>query len=335
MAASDKDQTKRSLMTSHTNEGQDSVGKNKENLQLNDQMMGQNSENTAMDGFPGYMGPPGGMLAMPSLTPPPPPGFSLGRMPVYGPMSQYVGKNDRVVKLEKAQKLQAEKKQKQKKEKKQKERNLFFYNPMMAYSMMGMHNPYMWGMGNPMLGAHHAAAGAHHTAAGAYHTTAGAHHTIAGAHHTAAGMHHHGMASMHHGMGLNPFMNPYMMFNPMLSMMFMNPYMMYNPAMMMAMGGGFGFGQQNGANNGQQDENQEKQQPFSPEDENKLRRKLTNQEINTIFYPGEMPDKMQREMNLQENLSNAELNEQMGSLEGVSKQDTDWLKEMDNRISTL
>ncbi len=48
-----------------------------------------------------------------------------------------------------------------------------------------------------------------------------------------------------------------------------------------------------------------------------------------------MPEKMQREFNLQENLADAELNQQMGSLEGVSKEESEWIKNMDNKISKL
>ncbi len=202
------------------------------NLQMG-QMFGTPNETGGMTGnFPGYMGVPGGMLAMPSLTPPPPPGFSVGRMPVYGPRTEY------------NQEEQASEQQEPERKVKKRARNLFLpfmgmYNPMM---MMGMYNPMMMGMYNPyMWGMNHMAGAAHHVA--------GAHHHIMGSHHNMMGMMHHGMGMMHGGMGRGlgmgmgmGMMNPYMMFNPMMSMMMMNPYMM-NPMMgMYGMNGMNGFG---------------------------------------------------------------------------------------------
>ena len=305
-----------------------------------------------MGGFGGFMGGQN-MLAMPSLTPPEAPGFTLGRMPIYGPG----GPQSAPQMAEKAE--NAENDDVDQKDQKAKNRKLFFpfMNPMMMGGMMnpmmmgGMMNPMMMGMMNPMM-------------YGPYMNMA-MNSTMASTHHHIKGNAHMGMAMMHHGAGsmhtmmnpmVNPMMNPMMMggmMNPMMmgGMMggMMNPMMMggmmnpmMNPMMMGMMGGMMGGmmnpygGYQNfGNNQPAQQPSDASAQAFTQSDEKALRRKLTDDEINTVFYAGELPSKMQREMNLQENLENAEINEQLGALEGVSKQDSNWIKEMDNNVSKL
>lgn len=294
-----------------------------------------------MGGFGGFMGGQN-MLAMPSLTPPEPPGFTLGRMPVFGP-----GGPPAAPQLQE----QEQNEEVDQKDQKAKNRKLFFpyMNPMMAMNPMMM----MGGFMNPMFNPHMMAPMMNMAANSAM---ASVGHHIKGQAHMNMAMAHHGAGTMHSMM--NPMMNPYMMggmMNPYMMGMggMMNPYMMsmmggfggmMNPYMMSMMGGFGGMGMnpyggpQGFGGPNQQPQQQEAAAPqpaFSENDEKRLKRKLSNDEINTIFYAGELPTKMQREMNMQENLENAEINEQLGALEGVSKEDSNWIKEMDNNVSKL
>ena len=231
------------------------------------------------------------------------------------------------------------------------------YNPMMMGA--GMYNPMMM---NPMM------AGAY----GPYMNPIGVS-AVAGAQHQAKGNMHLGMAALHHGMAGAAYSYPYSAFNPMMGGMMnpmmggmmnpmmggmMNPMMggmmgAYNPMMynmmygMSGMGGMGGMGSPFGSpfdqnqqqpaqqldNSGQQSQDQT-QQPFTSEASNRLRRKLTNAEIDSIFYPGEMPSKMQRDLNLQESLENAEVAEQMSSMEDIAPAEVQWLNKLDNEVST-